>query len=125
MFGYNSQGSVEDCIDYLISRLTMEEFPHEIGAFLGYPLSDILGFINHKDDGCLYTGEWKVYSNVEKAKKMFCIYKRCRSTFLNKIRFFIKKNTSFKTNTFFFLFIIRTAYLLIVYVYITRIDYII
>ena len=23
---------------------------------------------------------------VEKAKKMFCIYKRCRSTFLNKIR---------------------------------------
>lgn len=85
-FGYNSQGNVEECIDYLISRLTMEKFPHEIGAFLGYPLSDILGFINHKDDGCLYTGEWKVYSNVEEAKKMFCIYKRCRSTFLNKIR---------------------------------------
>ena len=27
----------------------------------GYPLHDIYGFINHKHQGCLLTGEWKVY----------------------------------------------------------------
>ena len=45
-------------------RLMNKEFPHEIGAFLGYPLHDIYGFINHKHQGCLLTGEWKVYEKM-------------------------------------------------------------
>lgn len=38
------------CIDHLKKRLfTHDGFPHEIGAFLGYPLEDVRGFINIKD----------------------------------------------------------------------------
>ena len=59
-------------------RLMNKEFPHEIGAFLGYPLHDIYGFINHKHQGCLLTGEWKVYENTEQAEKLFCRYNKCR-----------------------------------------------
>lgn len=66
-------------------RLMNKEFPHEIGAFLGYPLHDIYGFINHKHQGCLLTGEWKVYENTEQAKKLFCRYNKCRKAVIKRI----------------------------------------
>ena len=60
-------------------------FPHEIGAFLGYPAQDINGFINHKDEGVLLVGEWKVYSDVEGAKKAFRRYCSCRNALVKRI----------------------------------------
>ena len=66
-------------------RLMNKEFPHEIGAFLGYPLHDIYGFINHKHQGCLLTGEWKVYENTEQAEKLFCRYNKCRRAVIKRI----------------------------------------
>ena len=68
------------------SRLSEREFPHEIGAFLGYPAHDIYGFINHKDDGCLLTGEWKVYAEPEAAARMFRRYKLCRLALLKRVQ---------------------------------------
>ena len=44
------------------------QFPHEIGVFLGYPLEDVKGFIENKGKNFLYSGYWKVYSDVERAK---------------------------------------------------------
>ena len=66
-------------------RLEDKEFPHEIGAFLGYPVQDIYGFIYHKDEGCLLVGEWRVYSNKENAKIMFLRFKRCRKALLKRV----------------------------------------
>ena len=63
----------------------MSEFPHEIGAFLGYPAHDIYGFINHKDRGCLLVGEWRVYEDAEGAVHLFDKYKRCRNAVLRRI----------------------------------------
>ncbi|WP_316451242.1 DUF3793 family protein, partial [Finegoldia magna] len=34
-------------INFLKKRLLENEFPHEIGFFLGYPYEDVLGFINY------------------------------------------------------------------------------
>lgn len=48
------------------------EFPHEIGIFLGYPISDVKGFIKNKGQNCKYLGYWKVYDNVREAVKIFC-----------------------------------------------------
>ena len=45
------------------------EFPHEMGAFLGYPLSDVKGFIEHEGKDFLCSGYWKVYSDETGAKK--------------------------------------------------------
>lgn len=41
--------------------------PHEIGLFLGYPLADVVGFMENGGENCKYTGCWKVYSNVAEA----------------------------------------------------------
>ncbi|MBR6790758.1 MAG: DUF3793 family protein [Oscillospiraceae bacterium] len=68
----------EDRLAHLEVRLTSGEFPHEIGAFLGYPARDIRGFQQDKGKGCLYSGLWKVYDDVEGAIARFARYERCR-----------------------------------------------
>ncbi len=52
--------------NYLVQK---EVFPHELGIFLGYPIEDVVGFIENKGERPLITGYWKVYSNP-KAKAM-------------------------------------------------------
>lgn len=59
-----------------------KEFPHEIGVFLGYPLEDVEGFINHKEDGCKCVGFWRVYGDEQKARKTFDGYRSCTSCYL-------------------------------------------
>lgn len=77
-YGYAEEASLESYIEHLKLRLKDDCFPHEIGAFLGYPLHDILGFIEHKGDNCLCVGDWKVYDKEEEAKQLFERYKACR-----------------------------------------------
>ncbi len=88
--GYPNQFSLSEYLKLLRAR-TMSgcdrtaEFPHEIGAFLGYPIHDIYGFINHRDEKCLLTGEWKVYADADNAKKMFGRYTACRKAVVKRI----------------------------------------
>lgn len=63
---------MEKCIEKLTEELKAdEEFPHEIGLFLGYPPVDVKGFIKHnaKCEKCV--GLWKVYGDVEESQKNF------------------------------------------------------
>ena len=53
-------------------------FPHEIGVFLGYPIEDVIGFINNKGCNFKCCGYWKVYGDKEKAIKEFARYDKCR-----------------------------------------------
>lgn len=73
------------CIVKLIERLaTSEEFPHEIGLFLGYPPEDVKGFIENGAQGSTCVGAWKVYGDKEKAKKTFLLYKKCTDVYLRQ-----------------------------------------
>lgn len=75
--GYKS-GTPERLIIRLIQRLgESEEFPHEIGLFLGYPPEDVCGFIKNRAGGCKCVGCWKVYGDVDEAQKTFAKYKKC------------------------------------------------
>lgn len=79
--GYNTN-SISDMLNCLRSRMDNELFPHEIGIFLGYDLSDVKGFINN--ERCLYVGYWKVYSNVVEKIKLFDKFTRCKNI-VNKL----------------------------------------
>ena len=82
--GYGVSLQLADKISLLSERIkNSREFPHEVGAFLGYPIEDIYGFINHKS--CKYTGYWKVYGNVEQAKDIFRKYDSCRNAVVNRM----------------------------------------
>jgi hypothetical protein len=77
--------SEEYCIQYLRHKLQQrEEFPHEIGVFLGYPLEDVLGFIKFKGHNCKCSGIWKVYGNEDETQKLFAKFKKCTSVYVRQ-----------------------------------------
>ncbi|MGN0940550.1 MAG: DUF3793 family protein [Selenomonadaceae bacterium] len=71
-------------IEHLAERIgDGDTFPHEIGLFLGYPPSDVVGFIRHHGHDYLDCGFWKVYSNKAAAKKLFGFYRKCTDHFVS------------------------------------------
>jgi hypothetical protein len=82
-FGYERRGS-DSALDFLKKRIREEKnFPHEIGIFLGYPLGDVLGFIQNKGKNCKCAGCWKVYCDECEAKRMFEKFGKCKSVYRN------------------------------------------
>lgn len=80
-YGYQNS-SVAQCIENLKYRLAFrEEFPHEIGIFLGYPLGDVVGFIENAGHNSKCIGYWKVYCNECEAMKLFAKYKKCENIY--------------------------------------------
>lgn len=78
LFGYDKNFSVKSYLAFLKYRFRKsEEFPHEIGVFLGYPLADVFGFIRNKGQEYKYCGIWKVYGNEEYSRRCFDEYKHC------------------------------------------------
>lgn len=79
--GYSCYGK---CLPKLIERVrASEEFPHEIGLFLGYPPEDVQGFLEHRP--CKCSGCWKVYGDENKAKKTFDLYKKCERVYCQQL----------------------------------------
>lgn len=79
--GY-SEGAEVRLVAHLRKRLCQEEdFPHEIGLFLGYPPEDVLGFIENNAEGYRCSGCWKVYTNEEGALRTFARYRRCTEVY--------------------------------------------
>lgn len=79
--GYDSF-DMEDVLQCLRARLELsEEFPHEIGVFLGYPLSDVIGFIRNDGQNCICCGCWKVYSNECEALRAFARFRKCKEVY--------------------------------------------
>ena len=79
--GYESF-ELDDVLSRLRERLAVsEEFPHEIGVFLGYPLADVIGFIQNEGRDCLCCGCWKVYSNECEALRTFERFRKCKEVY--------------------------------------------
>lgn len=75
--GYEDTG-YRTCLRELTRRLrAREDFPHEIGLFLGYPPEDVQGFIRHGGKCSKCSGCWKVYGDEEAARERFAAYKTC------------------------------------------------
>jgi len=79
-------------LDRLSERLCAErEFPHEIGLLLGYPLDDVVGFIEHRGQACEASCYWKTYTDPELAKRSEERYRKCskvyRDCFLRGVPF--------------------------------------
>lgn len=85
-FGYESC-DVTGALQRLIYRISIcGSFPHEVGIFLGYPVDDVAGFINHCGNNCKACGQWKVYGDVEYAKNLFAKYKRCEKIYMKRFK---------------------------------------
>lgn len=65
--------------------LDEKEFPHELGLLLGYPVEDVMGFIENEGKNPLYTGYWKVYSNVRETMNLFERYNQAQETVVRMV----------------------------------------
>lgn len=81
---YGYQGiSIKDFLPRLRKRMgdyykIRKSFPHEVGAFLGYPLCDIEGYVCNQGKNCLFSGYWKVYDDLEKTLHRFAEFDRAK-----------------------------------------------
>lgn len=81
-YGYQ-EASVKYSLSLLAKRyyshiMQKAEFPHEMGVFLGYPVEDVIGFIEHEGKECLGVGYWKVYKNMPQKKMIFEQFERAK-----------------------------------------------
>lgn len=58
-------------------------FPHEMGLLLGYPVEDVVGFVENNGKNFLYSGYWKVYKNQKAKVKLFDKFKVAEETLIH------------------------------------------
>lgn len=74
--GYDCE-TAGQAVALLKERLQGDDFPHEIGIFLGYPLEDVLGYMAEPGARTKLCGYWKVYAKFSEKQKVFERYRRC------------------------------------------------
>ena len=90
-YGY-TQFAVEDVLDlfkkrYCDNLCTTKDFPHEMGVLLGYPLEDVKGFINNRGRNFLYTGYWKVYSDLQQKMDLFGRFEQAKEQMIRLLSY--------------------------------------
>lgn len=84
--GYPSSNNLEDILKYLETRFEVSnQFPHEIGIFLGYPMEDVMGFCMYKGKHFKIDGYWKVYGDEKATAMLFERYTKCRTAICHHI----------------------------------------
>ena len=84
-FGYDGS-SISSLLSRLQQRFQIENCPHEVGLFLGYPAEDVEGFIVNNGRNHIISGLWKVYSSAENAAKTFACYRKCQEIYIDRYR---------------------------------------
>lgn len=80
-FGYNENMDIKQCL-ILLGKRFQNMCPHEIGIFLGYPLDDVVSFVDYPNDECKMVGYWKVYHDIEGAEIIFNKYNEIKATII-------------------------------------------
>lgn len=77
-YGYDTK-NFNEMLERLSTRIRFYNdgemaFPHEIGIFLEYPLMDVKGFLENDGENFIYSGYWKVYTDVHNTLRKFRQY---------------------------------------------------
>lgn len=86
-FGYTADMTLDECLIHLKARYNATGCPHEIGAFLGIPAEDVIGFIANKGKNFKDCGYWKVYDDPCRAKKIFNHFEEAKNRYLNFLQY--------------------------------------
>ena len=62
-------------------------FPHELGLLLGYPAEDVRGFMGIGYKKCLYTGYWKVYSDLQQKVDLFGCFEQAKEQMIRLLSY--------------------------------------
>lgn len=76
-FGYSEKFDLYKNM-YILKERFKEACPHEVGVFLGFPLDDVICFMEKPSKRCLMCGYWKVYNDLDLAREIFADYDKAR-----------------------------------------------
>jgi hypothetical protein len=77
--GYEEGASCEALAAELCHRINKnDEFPHEIGLFIGYPAKDVAAFMGLVNLPFACQGPWKIYGNPVRSLALAEQYRCCR-----------------------------------------------
>jgi len=82
--GYQEAVTLDEKLQLLKNRFA-STCTHEVGIFLGIPVEDVEGFMEHKGKQYLLSRYWKVYRNRERAELLFRIYDEARSNIASAV----------------------------------------
>lgn len=82
--GYSRSLSVDEMLELLRERYKYV-CPHEIGIFLGFPVKEVISFMECPYKKCLLSGYWKVYNDVDFAIKKFTEYDISKNIVINSV----------------------------------------
>ena len=83
-FGYRDF-RVEAVLSKLRDRYSHEVCPDEIGIFLSYPVQDVIAYIDNRGMNCRYSGYWKVYGDVEGARRLESCFRSSRCCMIGEL----------------------------------------
>ena len=82
--GYASRLTAEEFFDQVSRRWSVQgEFPHEIAVALGYPLKDVVGFMQMSPIQYTGTYGWRVYGEKDSSLLLRDGFARAKNTALN------------------------------------------
>lgn len=76
---YPKKYSLESYLNLLKKRIISDDFPHEVGVFLGYPLKDVLGFMGILTLPYRETMGWRIYGDEKPSIEVYSKYAQARS----------------------------------------------
>lgn len=77
--GYPKKKDLDAFLNFLHMRFMQQACPDELGIFLGYPLCDVISYIENEGKDYAYCGYWKVYHDVEACMEQFALYDQIRN----------------------------------------------
>lgn len=104
-FGYETAtGELVDYLQklkehYIEYQRGYQEFPDELGIFLGYPGEDVKAYIENQGKNYLCCGYWKVYSNLREAVRIFEVYDYIRKEAIKLMAGGYPLNSLYKIDT--------------------------
>lgn len=72
--GYPKDVTVDSCLEHLIEKLEGDNFPDEIGIFLGYPIKDVVGFMGYGNYSFHNTKYWRVYGDPKPSEDLYSMF---------------------------------------------------
>jgi hypothetical protein len=83
--GYSRPTVMMQVLEALTSRFAVGDFPHEIGALLGYPLKDVAGFMGWVRLPVSHQGPWKMYGDPRPGLVVAAACRGCRETMASRL----------------------------------------
>lgn len=83
--GYPQPADLATALAHLKSRFSQDGSPDEVGMFLGYPLKDVHGFINRRQDPWPGRCLWRIYGPPQRSLRLYRRYFEERKALTDKL----------------------------------------